>query len=417
MGKRMNRHATFAARTVPAHVDPARVIEFNVFADRRHAGNARPHDALAKLADDVGRGIFWSPYNGGHWVLNSHALIFEAKRDPETFSNIGVASLPPMPPELEPWLPPLGMDAPEHMKYRMPLMHAFSPERVRAMEGDIRALAAELIDGFEGQGHCEFVDALAEPLPLIIFMRLMGMDVSRLKEFRAWVKLMPSGIVEERTWAHNNINAMMGELIAARRIKREDDLISTLIDCEIDGKKLDDRQMLGMSMLLFGAGLDTVTNTLSLTMEHIARDPALQDRLRAEPHMIPEAVEELMRLYDVTISVRRVARDAEFHGVAMKADDRVLLVNANGDTDPAVYPNGAAFDLDRDNKTHLVFGIGPHRCAGAHLARLEFRVFLEEWFRRMPNVRLDPAKPVSYRYTLLLSAENLDLLWDRVKVT
>lgn len=413
----MNQHATIAARSVPAHVDPARVIEFDVFADHRYSDMARPHDALARLADDIGRGIFWSPYNGGHWVLNSHALIFEAKRTPEIFSNIGVASLPPMPPELEPWLPPLGMDAPEHMKYRMPLMHAFSPDRVRAMEGDIRALAASLIDGFKDRGHCEFVDALAEPLPLIIFMKLMGMDVSRLKEFRSWVKLMPSGNIEERTQAHTNINAMMGELIAARRAKREDDLISTLIDCEIDGRTLDDRQMLGMSMLLFGAGLDTVTNTLSLTMEHIARDPALQDRLRAEPQMIPEAVEELMRLYDVTISVRRVGKDTEFHGVAMKADDRVLLVNANGDTDPAVYPDGATFDLDRENKTHLVFGVGPHRCAGAHLARLEFRVFLEEWFRRMPNVRLDPARPVNYRYTLLLSAENLDLLWDPAQVT
>ena len=413
----MNQHATVATRSVPAHVDPACVVEFDVFSDHRYAGNVHPHDALAKLADEIGRGIFWSPYNGGHWVLNSRALIFEAKRNPEVFSNIGVASLPPMPPELEPWMPPLGMDAPEHMKYRMPLMHAFSPEKVRAMEGEIRALAARLIDGFKGRGHCEFVDALAEPLPLNIFMRTMGMDVARLKEFRSWVKLMPSGDIAERTRAHNNINAMMGELIAARRAKREDDLISTLIDCEIDGKKLDDRQMLGLSMLLFGAGLDTVTNTLSLAMEHLARDTALQARLRAEPHMIPEAVEELMRLYDVTISVRRVGKDAEFHGVAMKADDRVLLVNANGDTDPAVYPNGAAFDLDRENKTHLVFGVGPHRCAGAHLARLEIRVFLEEWFARMPEVRLDPARPVTYRYTLLLSAENLDLLWDPADVT
>ena len=413
----MNQQATMATKSVPAHVDPARVIEFNVFSDHRYAENAHPHAALSRLAEDVGRGIFWSPYNGGHWVLNSHALIFEAKRTPEIFSNIGVASLPPMPPELEPWMPPLGMDAPEHMKYRMPLMHAFSPERVRAMEGEIRTLAGELIDRFKDRGHCEFVDELAEPLPLIIFMRLMGMDVSRLKEFRSWVKLMPSGVIEERTWAHRNINAMMGELIAARRVKREDDLISTLIDCEIDGKKLDERQMLGLSMLLFGAGLDTVTNTLSLAMEHIARDEALQERLRAELHMIPEAVEELMRLYDVTISVRRVARDAEFHGVTMKADDRVLLVNANGDTDPAVYPNGGTFDLDREHKTHLVFGVGPHRCAGAHLARLEFRLYLEEWFRRMPNVRLDQSRPATYRYTLLLSAENLDLLWDPAQVT
>ena len=203
---------TTSTRTVPDHVDPARVIDFNVFFDHRYDGNAHPHDALARLADDIGRGIFWSPFNGGHWVLNSHELIFDAKRNAEVFSNIGVASLPPIRPELEPWMPPLSMDAPEHMKYRMPLMHAFSPEKVRAMEGEIRDMAAKLIEGFKGKGHCEFVDELAEPLPLIIFVQLMGMDVSRLKEFRSWVKLMPSGVIEERTQAHNNINAMCGAL-------------------------------------------------------------------------------------------------------------------------------------------------------------------------------------------------------------
>jgi cytochrome P450 len=408
----MNQTLPAPVTTVPPHVDPARVIDFNVFADRRYGAAIRPHDALQALVDEIGRGIFWSPYNGGHWVLNSYELIFEAKRTPEIFSNIGVASLPPMPAGREPWMPPLGMDAPEHMKYRMPLMRAFSPEKVRTMKDDIRALAGRLIDAFKHKGHCEFLDELAEPLPLIIFMELMGMDVGRLKEFRSWVKRMPSGDIEERTWAHNRINAMMGELIAARRAKPEDDLISTLIDSEIDGKKLDDRQMLGLSMLLFGAGLDTVTNTLSLTMDHIARDPALQDRLRAEPHMIPEAVEELFRIYDVTLSVRRIGRDASFHGVTMKSDDRVLLVNPHGDTDPGMFENGAAFDLDRENKNHLAFGVGPHRCAGAHLARLELNVFFEEWFKRMPNVRLDPSKQITYRYSLLLSAENLDLIWD-----
>jgi cytochrome P450 len=294
----------------------------------------------------------------------------------------------------------------------MPLVRAFSPARIKAMEADIRAFAAVLIDAFRQDGRCEFVDALAEPLPVIIFMKTMGLDLSRLKEFRSWARMMSSPDTEERVEAARRIAATMAEVIAARRTKRADDLFSYLLDCEIDGCKLDDRQLEGVCMLLFSAGLDTVASTLSTAMDHIARDPALQDRLRAHPELIPEAVEELLRIYSVTFAARRITRDADFHGVRMRKGDLALLAMALANTDPAIFAGGARFDLDREFKTHLTFGAGPHRCLGSHLARLELVVFFEEWFRRMPNVRLDPAREARFSVSMVMTFENLDLVWD-----
>ncbi len=407
----MNEHVAMASGHVADHVDPALVIDLDIFRDDRFRLADAPHLALQSSAEEFGRGIFWSPHNGGHWLLSSHELIFEAWRTPELFSSSAVAALPPMPDGSEPWLPPLSLDAPEHMKYRIPLMRAFSPARVRAMEGDIRAFVISLIEDFKAGGSGDFVDAIAEPLPVIIFMKIMGLDLSRLKAFRVWARNMASPETQERLDAAGQISAMMSEVIAARRIRPEDDLVSYLLDCEIDDRKLDDRQMIGVCMLLFSAGLDTVTSTLSTTMHHIARHPALQERLRGQPAMIGEAVEELLRLYSVTFASRRVTRETEFHGVRMRKGDLVLLVIPLANSDPIMFDDGATFDLDREVKTHLAFGAGPHRCLGSHLARLELVTFFEEWFRRMPDVRLDPAGTPRFSISMVLTFENLDLIW------
>jgi cytochrome P450 len=406
----MDQRAKFLAAVVPAHIDPALVVDFDYFADRRYAEAGHPHLGLLKLCDEVGHGIFWTPHNGGHWFITDHEMLFEAARDPAIFSS-GNASFPPLPPKDEPYYPPLSSDPPEHIKYRMPLMRAFSPQRIQALGAEIRQFANELIDTVEGQGGCDFLEAVAEPLPIFMFMRLMGYDTARYKEFRQWAVWMTQPDEANKLKAYANTVAMTRECLDSRRGMRRDDLLSHLLDEEIDGRPFSQKELDGICILLFGAGLDTVVNSLSFGMEHLARTPELQDRLRAEPSLIAEAVEEMLRRCSVGMAARSVAQDTNFRGATLKAGERVTLLLPVGNLDPKVFPDPARFDLDRENKLHVTFNSGPHRCVGSHLARLEMVTLFEEWLRRMPNVRLDPANPPRYRIAIVNAIEALPLLW------
>jgi cytochrome P450 len=208
----------------------------------------------------------------------------------------------------------------------------------------------------------------------------------------------------------------MAELIAARRAKPEKDLITELVQGEVNGQPLTTDEVQAYCLLLFGAGLDTVANSLSFSMHYLAGDPALQARLKADPGLIGEAVEEFLRKFGIANVVRIVTRDAEFGGVQLKQGERVLLMLSAGNYDPKIFADPARFDLDRDNKTHISFNTGPHRCVGSHLARIEMKVFYEEWFKRMPLVRRDPDKRVVVRGGQTFALENLPLLWDPAQV-
>lgn len=407
----MNQHSPITPDAIPSHVDPARVVDYDMFADHRYAEEGGLHRGLIRLVAEAGQGMFWTPRNGGHWFITDHELIFEAARTPELFSN-QLMSVPPLPPELEPRLIPLNLDAPDHGKYRLPLMRAFSPDRMRALEPHIRAFAIELIEAVADKGACDFCEAVSEPLPIVIFMKMMGLDLSRRAEFRTWTNqlLMPG--LEDRTSAHRNITEMVAALIAERRAKREEDLVSWLLDSEIDGEPVDDEEMIAYCFLLFAAGLDTVANSMAFGMDHLAGDPVLQDRLRAEPALIPEAVEEILRRYGVVLACRNVARDGDFHGISLKSGERVTLMLPLANLDPAQFPDPTRFDVDRENKAHMTFNTGPHRCIGSHLARIELNVLFEEWLKRMPNVRHDPAQRSTYRAALILALATLPLVWD-----
>jgi cytochrome P450 len=244
----------------------------------------------------------------------------------------------------------------------------------------------------------------------------MGMDTTRLREFRGWVYDMLSNDNDRRARSHLDIANMMAPLIAARQDEPREDLISELVHSEVNGKRLTFDEVQAYCLLLFGAGLDTVANSLGFNMNYLAGDQSLQERLRADPSLIPEAVEESLRKFGIADVVRIVARDAEFGGVQLKAGERVMLMLAAGNYDPKVFPDPVAFDLDRENKTHISFNTGPHRCVGSHLARIELKLFLEEWFRRMPNVRRDPDQRVRLRGGQTLALENLPIQWDASQV-
>jgi cytochrome P450 len=396
----------------PPHVDPARVIDFDFYGDPRFAASGDPHRAMFRMAEEEGRGIFWTPRNGGHWFINDHAMLFDAVRDWALFSSRAL-TLPALPEGEEPPVFPINLDGAEHAAFRLPLMKVFAPDKVRALEPSIRVFVNELIDRIADKGRCDFVDTVSEPMPVIIFMKFMGLDTSRLREFRIWVNDMLSNEDDLRINSRKAIVAMLEEVIAERRAAPQDDLISRLLASDVRGRSLSEEEMLGFSLLLFAAGLDTVANALSFTMNHLARDPALQAELREQPEQIPEAVEEFLRLYGVASVVRVVTRDADYNGARMKAGERVLMMLPVGNYDSRQFPDPDRFDLERENKAHISFNSGPHRCVGSHLARIELTIFLEEWFRRMPNVWRDPDAEPRMRGGQVLALKDLPIIWDR----
>jgi cytochrome P450 len=309
------------------------------------------------------------------------------------------------------------MNPPRHGVYRMPLMKVFAPNEIKRMEAGIRALATDLITTLAPVGRGEFLKAVAEPLPVTVFMKMMGMPVSRLAEFRGWMGNMMSFDNGKRAFAFSSVNRAMGELIEARRAKREDDLISRLLDSDIAGHPPTMEDMQSYCLLLFTAGLDTLVNAFTFGMYHLACHPELQERIRADRALIPALIEEVLRRYAVVMLPRVVGRDAEFGGVRLKKGERALLMLPAGNLDPKSFPTPMTFDIDRENKAHMTFGSGPHRCVGSHLARLEMRVFYEEWFARMPTVHLDPAELPTYRPGLNLTICNLPLIWEAVRRT
>jgi cytochrome P450 len=396
-------------RGFPDHIAPSRIIDYDVYDGERYAPSGNLHEGLHALAEEHGRGIFWTPHNGGHWFINDHELLFEAARRPELFSSTEM-TIPPVP--VEPKLIPLFLDPPIHGIFRAPLMKEFTPGKMAQMEPSIRQFASELIDGFVADGRCDFVEAVAEPFPIKIFMRLMGMPLDRLREFRGWIFDMLSDNDERRMNAYASIAGLMDGLIRERQAKPQDDLISRLLEFEIEGRAVTYDEMQAYCLLLFSAGLDTVANALAFSMNHLAGDPELQDRLRVSPELIPEAVEEFLRKFGVPMPARTATSDFEFGGAQIRKGERVMLMIPAANLDPKTFPDPMRFDLGRENKVHIGFNVGPHRCIGSHLARIEIRVLLEEWLRSMPNARRDPEKPIVYRSGLTLAVHELPLVWD-----
>ena len=414
----MNLHTGIEGMPIPAHVDPRFVVDYDVYGDSRFYETGDLHEGLYKLGEDVGRGIFWTPRNGGHWFINSHELMFEAVRNYDVFSSNNkvarhgaMVMIPSMSGD-EPIFAPQSLDPPDHGVFRRPLMKAFAPGVVKEMEAGIRRIAVELIDGIAPLGKAEFLSMVAEPLPVTVFLIMMGMPLERIHEFRDWMSNMASDEPANRAMAFANIDKAMGELIRERMAERKNDLISRLLDEDVGGRTPTYDEMQSYCLLLFTAGLDTLVNAFTFGVYQLARLPELQARIKADRSLINPLIEEVLRRYAIAMPPRLVAKDAEFGGATLKKDDLVMLMLPAANLDPTAFHDPMTFDIDRAEETHMTFNSGPHRCVGSHLARLEMRVFFEEWFERMPTVIPDPAEAPTYRPGLNLTICKLPLIWQ-----
>ena len=403
----------------PAHVPDSLVYDFDLFADPAYLAN--PHARLLELTRTAPP-VFWTPRRGGQWVFIGHGANFKASRDWESFSSEPMSATEAgalrakLPPGMKiPRAVPISVDPPAHAKYRIPLQGAFSPKAMEALKPAIRALANQLIDQVAGRGRCEFMAEIAEPMPVQVFLKMMGLPLDRQQEYRKIVREHLANASTDMMKAITmlqHIAETMRDTILARRDEPRDDLISLLWQSKIDGQPTTLEDMENYGVLLFIAGLDTVMNGMGFGIRHIAEDQPLQHRLRQNPELIREAVEELLRRYTFTVPVRRVAKDLVFDGVEMKAGERVLLFLPAADLDGKEFPDPQRFDLDRENKTHIAFNAGPHRCLGSHLARVELQILYEQMLERLPPFRLDPDQQTHYHGGHVVGADSLHLLWD-----
>lgn len=403
----------------PGHVPEQAVFDFDMFLDASLLRD--PHERVREMLR-VAPPVFWTPRNGGHWMVIGHKENYLVSRDTETFTSALFAGedvaalLAQLPADFGhvPNSTPINLDPPAHTIYRAPLQAAFSPKAMMARREEIRTLANELIDAVIAQQRCDFIADIAEPLAVQVFLRMMGLPLQRSAEFRGLVHefLAPlDGPLDSVIRMRKVADAMKAD-IEARRSDPRDDLISLLWQARIEDRPMTFELMEDYAVLLFIAGLDTVINGMGFGIHHLARHPAFQEQLRANPALIIDATEELLRRYTFTVPVRRVANDTEFCGLKMKRNERVMIFLPGADLDPREFADPEVFDMKRETKVHLAFGAGPHRCLGSHLARIELQIIYEQMLARLPTFRLDERNPARFHAGNIIAIDALPLLWD-----
>ncbi len=388
-----------SSETVPAHVPTGRVYDFDI----SHDPLLKPdlHLGLLELRKRAPE-IFYTPRYGGHWIAQGHDAVFEITHNHEVFSSFqGLRAMIP-----------IGVDPPQHEDYRRVLLHAFSPRTVTAMTETIKSLATELIDQVAARGSCEFVSEVSEPLPVIVFMKMLGLPLEMMAPLRKLIiTALEEGDPVKREATFDEQLVMLDPVIRERMANPQDDILSRIATADLGGRRATFDEMQRYLLLLANAGLDTVVNAMSFATLHLANDQDLQAKLRADPALVPDAIEEFFRRYAVSSIGRRVTRDFEFRDVTLKAGDRFILLLPAASLDENVHPDPGAVVLNRENPP-ITFGAGVHRCLGSHLARLELRILMGEWLRRIPTFRLDPAKAPRSHAGLVYTVDHLNLLWD-----
>lgn len=395
------------ALQIPDHVSKALVYDFDLYADARYGEDLHASfDRIQREAPDV----FWTPRNGGHWVLTRHEHIQQVVQDPAHFS-VREMQIPrvPNPPKFL----PLSLDPPDNLPYRQALMPAFSPKAIRALEDKIRHWARTIVDEVADKGACDFIHDVTELFPVSIFMELMGMDLGRLREFRR---------VAEHFFASQNNEAELGkaigqivgimtEYIQQKQQRPDEALISQLCRAQINGRPIRMDELQNMCLLLFVGGLHTVTNLAGFAYWCLAGQPELQAQLVAQPERIADFVEESTRLFGVINTPRIVAKDCERFGASFREGEMVLCMLPMAGRDERINPEPTKFDLDRKPREIMTFSKGPHLCVGHFLARSEIRILTEEWLKRVPSFRLQPGARQEYTASTTIGLKHLPLLW------
>jgi cytochrome P450 len=360
-----------------------------------------PQPVFKLLREETGA----MPVGDGGVVLTRRAEVDEALRQPHLFSsNMSAVDLQNIRP-----LIPLQIDPPEHKKFRRILDPLFAPKQMAALEEPVTELVNALIDEFDGADEIDFASAFSVPFPSLTFLTLLGLPLEELPRFLA----MKDGIIRpnavtrstfgsREAVAHQKATAQsiydyFDGVLDDRERDGRDDLLTRFLHAEVDGQALSREDILDICFLFLIAGLDTVTSSLDCFYAFLCQHPGHRQQIVDDPSIIPSAVEELLRWETPVMGIVRVAtEDTEIGGCPVKQGGHVMPLLASANCDEAEFGDADTVRFDREVNRHLAFGGGVHRCLGSHLARLELRVALREWHRRIPLYSIKEGHELEY---------------------
>lgn len=399
-----NTSGTF---NVPAHIPLELILPIGLVEGPEFL--AAPHAFMASL-HETHPPVFFSPSQDGPdaWMLIKHEDCFHVLRHPEVFTSTTSTPFPRDPENHFPMIP-VEIDPPDHRKYRAMLDPLFSPQATLMLESKIRRLANDLIDKFIDKRGCEFTTEFGRPLPVSVFLDLMGLPRDTFVSWAMGLLHAQSRKIMEQTM--NETSAYLQQVIEEKTRHPDHGVITAIVHGRAAGAPLSGPEIFGFVFFLFIAGLDTVFATLNNIFVWLANNPERRHEIIAKPDNIANATEELLRIFSVTFAGRSLTQDYELRGVKLKKGDRVTTVLPAANYDPNVFVNPKQADFHRPRKPILAFAGGVHSCMGAHLARLEIKISIEEFLRRIPDFKLKAGTHIEYGPGGVVGPKVVPLVW------
>lgn len=378
-----------------------------------------PHDQFAWLRKNAP--VHWHEHPGGHgyWVLSKHADVLAVSRDFRTFSaEQGFVLVDDLPAEILDMARNqlLGMDPPKHGPLRRAVITRFTSRMLAELEPRVRAITREVMAQITSPQEVNFVESLAGDLPTAVICSMLEIPRDMWGQIRRWSDLQTSasdpdlgGTEEEVNQASVEMGTYGFQLATERKNQGGDDLISLLINQEVEGHQVSEMEFASLFVQLTVAGNETTRGLISSGLYELLKWPDLYRQLRENPDQLPLAVEEMLRWTCPLHYFRRTAVcDTEIRGQQIKAGDRVVMLYSSANFDEEVFDEPLKFDITREHNPHLAFGHGIHLCLGANLARMEAKIFFEEFFRHFDKVE-SSAEPVFIRSNMIHGFKDMPL--------
>ncbi len=385
--------------------------DFDLVADPEMMRN--PQQRMTDALVNDGRDIFYAPHNGGHWIVTNYEMGHEILSNPELYGSFPIGV--PANYEQRPRLIPLESDPQSHPRYRRLLLPVFAPNIISKMEEKIRQRTISVLEEALQSPEIDFLWDIAKPIPTGVFLEMLGLPQHMQPQFFEWENgFYRAETVEARVDYGQKIAHYLSQAAEDHVTNPRDDVMSMLLEVEVEGERLSRDEVDAICYLLFLAGVDTVAAMLTFIANYLAQNQDLYQKIKADKEFLETATDELLRMH-AFINLNRICEaDTEFHGVHFKQGDNIVVPSFVTDRDAATFPDPHNFNPERskvERNMHHAFGDGPHKCIGMHLAKLEVKIVLEEFAKRVEAFSITDESKISAHGGTTMGMDNLPITW------